>query len=278
MVAQLARYLNFRTLALVLVYALATGLSYFIAYELRFDFAVPSDFALDRINTVWWVVLLKLMLLGASGQLDSLLSYFRLPDAIRLFVGLLAASIVMLSMWYVYEGSGVPPRSVILSDLLLSFLMISAFRIGFRMKSSRELSDWFGDRDAMNVVIVGAGEVGATVCAELINKTGYGMRPVAFVDDNERKVGRYIHGILVADTVEGLARVAQRLSVQKAVIAFPSASMQRVKAVVKVAQEIGLEVDIVPALTDIVSGRARMTQLRPVQLEDLLGRDPVDLN
>lgn len=274
----LSRYLNFRTLSLVGFYLVVSALSYYIAFELRFDFSVPEDFAQERIASLWWVLMLKLMMLAAFGQFDSILSYFRLPDVLRLFASLFTSAVVLTSMWYVYGGDGVPPRSVILSDLLLSFLMIAAFRVGFRMKASHGLADWFGDHQAQNVLIVGAGEVGAAICAELSGKSSLGMRPVAFVDDAERKIGRYIHGIQVMDRVDNLVAVAKRVSADKVVIAFPSASMQRVQQVVDDARDANLAVDIVPALTDIASGRARMTQLRPVQLEDLLGRDPVDLN
>ena len=164
-----------------------------------------------------------------------------------------------------------------MSDLLLSFLAITAFRIGFRLKASRQLADWFGDHQSENVVIVGAGEVGAAMCAELMDKVRLGMRPVVFLDDNPHKVGRYIHGVPVADKVDALAKVAKRYSADKVVIAFPSASMKRIQSVTRMAQAAGLAVETVPSMSDLLSGRAKMTQLRPVQLEDLPGRDPVDL-
>jgi hypothetical protein len=91
-VSILSRYCNIRTLGLLLLYALLCGLSYSIAFQLRFDFNVPEDFSLDLVNTIWWVVALKLMLLLGSGQVDCVLSYFRLPDAVRLSLGLFTAS------------------------------------------------------------------------------------------------------------------------------------------------------------------------------------------
>jgi FlaA1/EpsC-like NDP-sugar epimerase len=272
------RYLNFRTLALILFYICLLGLSYSVAYELRFDFNIPPNHAIDLVETIWWVVALKLMLLVASGQVDCILSYFRLPDAMRLFAGMLVSSLILVSMWYVYYGNGVPPRAVILSDFLLSFLLIAGFRVFMRLKSSSGLQDWLSWDEAENVLIVGAGEVGAGLCSELKHKSRLGMRPVAFLDDDPRKLGRYVHDVLVADTVDGLAQVAKRYAVKKVVIAFPSASVGRVRQVTEAARAAHLAVEIVPALTDLVSGRAQMTQLRPVELEDILGREPVDLN
>jgi FlaA1/EpsC-like NDP-sugar epimerase len=190
----MSHLLNLRTLALLAFYGLVAVVSYWIAYEIRFDFAVPEDFALDRTQTIWWVVMLQLMLLGAFGQFSSVLSYFRLPDALRLLGALFAAALVLVSMWYVYGGQQVPPRSVILVDFLFCFLALGAFRVGMRLKASRGMADWLAHDQLENVLIVGAGEVGASLCAELMNKPSMGLRPVAFLDDDTRKVGRYVHG------------------------------------------------------------------------------------
>ena len=272
------RYFNLRTLALLLFYTAVTGFSYWAAYELRFDFAVPDNHAADRLSSIGWVVGLLLTLLFASGQFDSILSYFRLPDAVRLFVGLFCGAIILLSMWYIYGGQNVPPRAVILTNFLLNFLFIAGFRVGMRVKSSRGLEDWFAIDQMKNVIVIGAGEVGAGLCSDLLSKSRLGMRPVAFLDDDPKKIGRFVHGIQVIGRVDELAEVAKRFTATKAVIAFPSASVRRVREVAEIARATGLSVDTVPALTDLVSGRAELSQLRPIQLEDLLGRDPIDLN
>lgn len=156
--------------------------------------------------------------------------------------------------------------------------MLAGVRVAMRVRASRNLKDWISWDEAVNVIIVGAGEVGAGLCSELKHKASLGMWPVAFLDDDIRKIGRYVHGVLVADAVPGLAAVAKRYAAHKVVIAFPSASVARVREVTQIARAAGLTVDTVPALTDLVSGRAQMIQLRPVELQDLLGRDTIDLN
>ncbi len=274
----MVRFLNYRTLGLVLFYIAVSTISYWVAYELRFDFNVPDYHHLDRLNTIWWVVGLQIMLLFTCGQLDSILSYFRLPDALRLFAGLFANALILLSMWYVYSGNNVPPRAVILTYFLLSFLAIAGFRILMRVKASRGIEDWLSSDKTENVIIIGAGEVGASLCTDLLNKSRLGMRPVAFLDDDAKKIGRYVHGLQVADQVDQVAVIAKRFSASKVVIAFPSASVKRMREVAALARDAGLAVDTVPALTDLVSGRAELSQLRPIQLEDLLGRDAIDLN
>ena len=230
------KYLNLRTLSLVVFYAIVSLASYWLAYELRFDFNVPSNHAIDRLNMVEWIIGLQLILLLASGQLDSILSYFRLPDVFRLFGGLFANALILLSMWYVYRGINVPPRAVILTYFLISLLSFAAFRILMRVKSSRDVEDWFTMVDSENVIIIGAGEVGAGLCSDLMNKARLGMRPVAFLDDDVKKIGRYVHGVLVADVVDELATIAKRYNTSKVVIAFPSASAKRMRHVVELAR------------------------------------------
>ncbi|MEM8866889.1 MAG: nucleoside-diphosphate sugar epimerase/dehydratase [Verrucomicrobiota bacterium] len=272
------RYLNLRTACLLLIYTVVFVVTYYVAYELRFEFFVPLEHRIGRLDTMWWIVGLKIMMLASFGQFDALLSYFRLNDALRLFGSLFVSAVLLIFIWYIFDGQKMPPRSVILTDMQFSFFALASFRVLMRVKSSRSLVDWVADPDLEQVMVAGAGEVGAGLCAELMNKSRLGMRPVVFIDDDPKKVGRYVHGVLVADSVENLPAVARRYGVTKVVIAFPSASVKRIKLTTELARSIGLKVDIVPALTDLVSGRAEFSQIRPIQPEDLLGRDPVDLD
>ena len=274
----MTRYLNLHVLGLLVTYGILCLGSYWLAYELRFDFNVTDQYDLVRVETLWWVLILKLMLLVAFGQLECVLAYFRLPDALRILSALAISAIILISMWYIYGGKGVPPRSVILSDFQMSFLGLTALRILFRIKASHSLTDWIAPKQTTNVLIVGAGEVGAGLCSEFISKARLGMQVVAFVDDDPQKIGRYVHGVLVAATVNELSAVASSFDANKVVIAFPSASIKRTREVTELAQRAGISVETVPALSDLVSGRAQITQLRPIQLEDLLGRPAVDLN
>ena len=274
----LLNYFKFRTLGLLLLYGLLCGISYFLAFQLRFDFSVPERFSMDMIHTIWWVVGLQLAFLLAFGQVDCLLAYFSLSDAMQLFTSLFIVSVFLVVLWYGYSGAGMPPRAVILTDFLLCFLLLAGFRIAMRLKASSNLNDWLHKNVIENVIIVGAGEVGAGICSELKNKARFGMRPVALLDDNAKKIGRYVHGVPVAGSVDQLATVARRYEAEKIIIAFPSAPARRIREVVEMARATKLPVESVPVMTDLVSGRAKITQLHPIEMEDLLGRKIVDLN
>lgn len=270
--------MSWRVVAISCVYLLILSVSYWVAFELRFDFQVTERYKLVRAETLWWILLLKFSFLLILGQVDSVLSYFRMPDAIRLLQALLISAVFLVILWYQYGGDKVPPRSVILSDFQFSFLAICGLRFSFRILSSRSSKEWLSARDTERVIIIGAGEVGAGLCAELQSKVHLGMRPVGFLDDDVSKIGRYIHRVHVLGAVDEVVKKAIDYDVKKIIIAFPSASTKRVREVAKIARKVGLKVDIVPALTDLVSGRAELSALRPVELEDLLQRETIDLD
>ena len=273
-------YLNFKFVAIFVTYIVLAFFSLSIAYLLRFDFQVPENFIEGRNSAYIWFVGTQIAFLFAFGQFDAVFSQFRLPDLFRLFISLLLSSFYVLFLWYIYNGDGVPPRSVIITNLLLYFVMISGIRILLRIYSGENFINWLsGIKEYDNIAIIGAGEVGAVIGADLLSKQRIlGMKPIVYLDDSETKVGRLLNGIPVVDTVDGLEKVALRYRIKKVIIAFPSAPSKRIQKVAKMARSLGMDVDIVPALTDLVSGRATATQIRPIELEDLLGRDPVNLN
>jgi FlaA1/EpsC-like NDP-sugar epimerase len=273
-------YLNIKFAAIFITYVALAFLSLSIAYWLRFDFQIPVDFIEGRNSAYVWYIGTQVAFLFAFGQFDSVFSQFRLPDLFRLFVGLLLSAFYVLFLWYIYNGNGIPPRSVIITNLLLYFIMLSGVRILLRVYSGENFINLLsGIKEYNYVAIIGAGEVGAVIGADLLSKQRLlGMKPIVYLDDSKNKVGRLLNGIPVVDTVDGLEKVAARYRIKKVIIAFPSAPSKRIRKVAETARSLGLEVDIVPALTDLVSGRATATQIRPIELEDLLGRETVDLN
>ena len=273
-------YLNYKFLKIFTAYIVLAGSTLFFAYLLRFDFNIPELYFENFKSIVTWYVGIQIAFLFAFGQFDVVFSQFKLPDLFRLFISLILSSSYVLFLWYIYKGEGVPPRSVIITNLLLYFISISALRIFFRIHHNEGFLKWLsGKENIFNVAIIGAGEVGALIGADLISKKrSLGVKPVFYLDDSDEKVGRFLNGIPILDKVCALDKLAAKYSIKKVIIAFPSAPSKRLRAVAEQARNLGLGVESVPALSDIISGRASVTQIKPVQLEDLLGRDIVKLN
>lgn len=268
-----------RTFILIAAYGSACFVSFFLAFELRYDFRVPEAAQELRWEVVAWLIPLKLAFLFAFGQFEGLLSYFRMPDMSRVFAALSIVSAYLIYLWYFFDGEDCPPRSVILADLLFSLVFIGGLRISFRLIRERILSPTRkGNAEAVRVAIIGAGDAGASLVADLLSKPGLGMRPIAFLDDDKTKHRWHIHGVHVMGTPEILPYLKNKLGIRKVILALPSASRRRIKELIELSRECGIEADIVPPVSEIASGKVLANQIRPIELQDLLGREPVELD
>jgi FlaA1/EpsC-like NDP-sugar epimerase len=267
-----------RMVMLLVCYSACLLAARYLAFQLRFDFELPPQ-QWDQLILHWhWVLALKLLLLFIFGQFSGLLSYFSLPDARKI---LYATALATLFLAFIKEAFGPiynPPRSVLLIDWVLSFSGLVAIRLAFRVLRQRMLSPMKAVLGgARRVGIVGAGDVGASLARELFAKRGLGLQPVVFYDDDARKKGSSVHGVPVVGPPECILNARLSPAVQELIIAMPSASAKRIGEVVRLAQQVRVRVEIVPSLDQLATGKVKVTQLRKVEIQDLLGRDPVHL-
>lgn len=275
----LRHLLQARGILLFLAYAAIFVTSLALAYQVRFEFAVPPPLFRLFLENLLWVVPLKLVLMFSFGQFAGLVSYFRLPDLNRLLGALTLNAGFLIYLWYFTNRDECPPRSVVLIDFVFSLLMVVAFRIFLRVLRERYMSqDPVAESRQRRVAIVGAGDAGALVASDLLSRRGTGLRPVVFLDDDSSKWRRQVHGIPVVDSPDNLPLIRNKYGVEVIVIAMPSAPTRRVKEIVDMANSLGLKTEIVPSLADITSGRVKASRVRPIEIEDLLGRDSVCLN
>jgi len=268
-----------RSLSLLLVYALILWLVFHLAYELRWDFELSEEYKRQCASLIIAVVVCKLILLHSFGQFRSVLSYFGLADFAGVAGAMSAVSGLMLILWLAATANAAPPRGVILMDFVLSVSLVSAFRLSLRVVRSWSMSGNLNSGlAARRVVIIGAGDVGEALAKDLLGRNGNGLHPVFFIDDDPVKIGRSVHGLPVYGPLEKLLKLGTDARVNELVIAMTAPPPKLVKAVVELGRKIGATTQIVPSLTQLASGVVKVDRSRPVAIEDLLGRDPVDLN
>jgi FlaA1/EpsC-like NDP-sugar epimerase len=204
-----------------------------------------------------------------------MLSYFSLPDARRIVYACGGAAVVSATVWYISKGYDAPPRSIILLSFLLSTSGLITLRVMFRMLRERQWSNGNSGAVSRRMAIIGAGDVGANLAKEMKLRRDLGMSPVAFFDDDQAKWNTYIHGVPVLGRPELLANGGIRAD--EAVIAMPSATGRRIHEVVQVLNERRIRFEIVPSMEQMVNGMVEISQIRPVQIEDLLGRETICL-
>ncbi len=273
---------NRRTLVLALIYAVVLGASWYFAYEVRFDFLVPESHQEQRLQMLPWVMGVKLVALVWARQLGSLMTYFSVPDLIRLFWAISVSSTLLFLPRVVIATTPLStPRGVLLIDFMLCFGVLCVGRLGlrlFRERLSGSRRSGGVQPQLQRIAIIGAGDAGATLAKEFIGAPSRGFRPVMFFDDDPVKHGKLVHGIPVVGRPEEIAKVKGAATLVKAVIAMPSATAKRVREVVLLCTEQGLKVETLPSLEDLASGRVRVSRIRPVEVQDLLGRKAVDLD
>lgn len=255
--------------------------AFYLAYDLRFDFAVALEYQTDRNHYAPLVVLVQLGILALFRQFGSLLTYFSVPDLMRIVAALATSDVAFAAIWYGSGGRFAPPRGVILADFVFAVAGMCAFRLALRMYRERFAIVRGDDGEVIKprrIVILGAGDVGARLAQEAASRPRLGLRPVCFLDDDKTKHGRQVHGVTVLGGPERLVELAADQKVEGVVVAMPSASGKRMREIVRLATEAKLKLETVPSFSELTSGRVQVSRIRPVDVEDLLGREQVELD
>lgn len=275
-----------RIVACLLVDVSVLAGAFWLAFLLRYDGAPPPRMAEVMLFTLPLVVLLQYALLAWRQVPRFSWSLVSIRDLPPIVYALSAAGAVLLLLRY---GCGmlveqVPslrmamiPASVVLLATVLSVLGIAGVRCARRLYWQRTRRLRRRAEEATPVILIGAGVGGGMLLHELTDRVDLGLEPVAFVDDDPRKQGLLINGIRVAGTTAQLAQVAQRYGAGTALIAIAGADGGALHRIVDRCKAAGLKTKIVPPIHEIVSGKVRISQIRDVAIEDLLGREPVEI-
>ena len=263
---------------LLFVYAAELTASLWLAYELRFDFMVEPNFQKERLFVLCWLIPLQLLLLGLFHQLNTILGYFSTPDLARMFHALTISAITALVVWGVWGEGFAPPRGVIVLDFVFCLVGLTGARLALRtFRESLTASGKKNGHGKRRVGIIGAGDAGAVLAHELALKPGHGLEPVAFFDDNPRKWHSRVHDIPVLGPPEKLLEVAGKMDIREAIIAMPTAPAKRVGEIVRLLRQTRIQCKTIPSLDQLALGQVRVSQLRNVEVQDLLGRERVEL-
>lgn len=271
----------FRTALLTSLYTIGLVISLWLGYLIRFDFLIPSEEYVGFYMACVWGIPLKLLLLFCLRQTQVLLGYFSIPGLMRIF---LAVTMGSVALWIVRLATGhtlyAPPRGVILADCFLSLIAIVSVRLALRIAYERYRSMRPADETpTRRVGIVGAGDAGVALAHELIAKNRLLLQPVAFFDDDETKWGSRVYSIPVVGRPETMfKKVVEKYQIAEIIIAMPSATVKRIREVVKLCQENHLKCETVPSLGQLATGQVKISQIRPVDIQDLLGRPQVQLD
>ncbi|MBI3071137.1 MAG: polysaccharide biosynthesis protein [Deltaproteobacteria bacterium] len=267
--------LNRFTVLAVLHDFLAAGAAWAGAYLLRFNFDLQSPYDSEMLNTVLWVAPLQSVVFVSMGLYRGIWRYASMADLRRIFVAVMLASTLIPLVLLMFRVEAVAPRSVLIIDPILLLLGMGGDRLLYRLWKERALlSDT--KRKGAPVLVLGAGQSGVGLSKDLALSSEW--HQVGFLDDDDDKQGRILNGIKVLGKLESLSYWAKRFRIAQVIIAMPSANPAERKRAIDLANTSGVKALTVPTFEDLLSGRVSVSKLRAVELDDLLGRDPVRLN
>ncbi len=253
----------------------AAGVAWTGLYWLRFNLDLHQPQLADMWRTVAWVLPLQAIIFLVFGLYRGLWRFASLPDLQRIVLSAALGAVAIPLVLVMLRLTAVVPRSVlILYPPVLIFLMAGS-RFTYRVWKEHRL---YSPLAALGepVLILGAGEAGARLAKELTHSRQW--RIVGLLDDDPAMQGRLLRNVSVLGPISELPQWTRRYGVRTVILALPSAAHVVRRRVAELCAASGVEALTVPSYDDLISGRSQLTTIRHVELDDLLGRDPVVLD
>ena len=257
----------------VLALCLASFLGLFVRFDLNIS-RIPPEYAQAAMEFLPYYILASLVIFFLARMYSTMWSVAGVREALHVVAACGLASLVQIAGMMLLQLS--VPRSF----FLVSFAALCAEELGIRL-SYRVVISLFGNHSrkaAKRIMIVGAGTSGSVILKEMTTSSLVNGCVVCFVDDDKNKAGKFLNGVPVAGNRNDIPRLAEEYRIDEIYIAIPSASAKERKAIIEICRETGCQVKILPGIYQLINGEVSIAKLRNVEIEDLLGRDPIRVN
>ena len=248
-------------------------LANYAAFWLRFDGHIPASAYLLFTEMLPWLLVIR----GASFMFfslnEGLWRYVSIWDVKKILIGVMLGTLVFYGIVSWGIGETGYPRSVFVIDSILLIGFLVGLRLVVRLFRERKVLSRM-----KRVLVIGAGDVGAKIVREMQTQPSCSYAPVGFIDDDPNKWGKRIHGVKVLGARLDLDRVLRSFEPEEVLVALPSANSAVVREITTTLEPFKLPIKTLPNLEDILDGKISINQIRPLVIEDLLQRPPVDLN
>jgi FlaA1/EpsC-like NDP-sugar epimerase/EAL domain-containing protein (putative c-di-GMP-specific phosphodiesterase class I) len=269
-----------RTRHFLMIDAICLAIAPFLALGIRLDgrFNLAPYLESLAVITVLFVAV-KLIVFYAGGLYKRYWQYAGLEEMtlLGMLIGIsLGVEIILSQALYNLNNSPIAnlPRSLPLLDAMISFLLVGAIRFSIPALERWHKKPW-KVRQRDRILIVGAGSEGTSLVQTMQRSPEVRLDPVAFIDDDPKKVNKQIRGLTVVGNRSSIPQVVRSLNIGKVVIAMPSAPGKEIREIVEICQSIKIPTSTLPGFNEIINGSVSLGSLREVQIEDLLRREPI---
>jgi FlaA1/EpsC-like NDP-sugar epimerase len=249
--------------------------AWLLAYWLRFNLGtIPDPFLERAVMVLPLVIIVQAAVFWVFGLYRGVWRFASLPDLTRITKAVLVGTALVFFALFAFNRMQGVPRSLPVLYVVLQLLLLAGPRLLYRrLKDHR-----FALREGKRVLIVGAGRAGEMLVRDMLRDPQQAYIPVAFVDDKLRRQGGELHGIQVRGSANRIPELTKRLAVDLILLAIPSASTTQMQQLVDLCERTGKPFRTVPQLQNLMTGQVSISQVRPVSIDDLLGRNPVQLD
>lgn len=273
-------------LAHILAFAVSLMFSFLVAYNMQFR---QEWFVRQYPFLLLIVLLIKLPVFGLFKQYRGWWRYVSITDLLGILRASLISTMILVTIWFVVilqisairrslpSGIAAVSQGVFMADLFVTILLQAGLRMITRLYYE-EFRTTEPRRRLTRFLIVGAGNAGEALLREIQRMPVGQYETIGFIDDDRIKQGTCIHGIPVLGTVAELPRICKERNIEEIAIAIPSATRQQLRRIIQVCEGTQIRFRTVPSITDIASGRLRVSEIRDVDINDLLGRETVQLD
>ena len=265
--------------------------SYLVSYLLRFEGEIPSQEWATIRSSLPYILPFKLIIFYFFGLYKGMWRYTSLFDLFNVLKATAASSaLIILAILFIYRFQGFP-RSIFIIDGILTFIFIGGVRVGVRVLLSEQDKGFHPLRKILQLhpgkklvtpkkrlLIIGAGDAAEKMVREIRENPRLQYEVVGFLDDDSTKKGMRIHGVPVLGPVPKIHDMAYRDEMDEILIALPSASAKQMRRIIEACEATGLKTRTTPGIGELIDGKISFKTIREVSFEDLLGRDPVDLD
>ncbi|SHF52015.1 NDP-sugar epimerase, includes UDP-GlcNAc-inverting 4,6-dehydratase FlaA1 and capsular polysaccharide biosynthesis protein EpsC [Caldanaerobius fijiensis DSM 17918] len=266
---------NKRKVSLLIIDTLLLNIAYFFSFYLRFDYNIPYQYFIVYEKSFYLVTLISIVTFIFFKQYNKIWRYANLRDIMELMVVTTISSGMSSLVLFLLEIH--LPRSIYPLYWFLSIILITSSRIlygNYMNYNNNSLKNVAHKK----VLIIGAGSAGRMLIRELKNHPEIGMKPVAILDDDKSKLYRSIDGIPVMGKIDDIQDIINEKEINEVIFAIPSAPKSLLKKVIDKCSEIHIKVKTLPGIYELVDGTVSVNNIRDVDINDLLRREPVKVN
>ena len=251
-------------------------IAWYSAYLLRFNFNIPIDFSVSLWIVALFVIPLQTIFFVQFGLYKGVWRFASLPDLKRILLAIASSSVTIVALLYMFKPTAiVVPRSVLVLDPLLLLIMMGGSRFLYRSWKEHQIYG-LNQMRGEPVLVLGAGDAAIALVKDLQRSQEW--RVIGLLDDDIDIQGREVMGVKVLGKVDQLASVAKAYDIKDVIVAKPADAHQARRRAIEMASQAGLNVLTVPSIEDLMSGHVKISKIRHVDIEDLLGRDAVQLD